>query len=306
MTTPLAHNPFRDGLLAGAVVGLGLLAFPTAPEAAVNYGDVGSGPFGSMSWVSRDDHFWSTTRYDGGPMRFLSSESASWHHSYADATQSGEASNSLLDGSLHVSAAAGAWGPNATNHSSAYRVGAGTAMWDRITVRAGEGSHLIPLSLRVDGSVSGSAGAKVRFYVGPNKPFTEFANQPFQGWRYLNGNPGNVGTRDWDTTFELGSLQIDAAYELWPLNVYFEIDVFAYSARTSGGHADFSHTARFIWDLPETVTVSSASGQFMTAPLPPVPEPSTAALAFLGLALLPAMRRRSRQGPVSERTGSLV
>lgn len=275
---------------------LGLLGAATTVHAQSDYGDIGTDMFGSMSWVSRDYHFHSITEYHGGPMQLLSSQSNAVHHSYADAPMSGDASSSLMDGSLHVSATAGAWGPNAANYDSAYQITAGTAMWDRITVNSDEGTHLIPLRLNVDGLIIGAAGAQVRFYVGPSDPFTQFANQPYQGWKYLNGNPNGTGTREWDTTFELGSIYADPAYSDWPLNVYFEMQVTAYSSRTSGGVGDFSHTARFSWELPDGVTVQSASGQFMTGHAAPVPEPSTWAMTLLGLAALPALRRRWQKG----------
>lgn len=280
-------------ILNRGLIAIGCLLSATTVH-AVSYADVGDGPFGSMSWVTRDYHYTSVTEYDGAPMHFLSSQSNAWYLSYADANLAGASSSSLLDGTLHVSANAGAWGPNATNYTSSYLAGAGTAMWDRITVGADEGTHLIPLRLRVDGAITDAAAAKVRYYVGPNDPFGEFAKDPYQGWKYLNGNPGSVGTRPWDTTFELGSVYVDSAYSGWPLNVYFEMVVTAYSSRTSGGSADFSHTARFDWDLPEGVTFESASGQFMTTP---VPEPATWAMTLLGLALVPAARRRwARRG----------
>jgi MYXO-CTERM domain-containing protein len=274
------------------VLAIGLLSAATVQAQTPSYADVGTGPFGSMSWVTRDYHFTSVTNYHGGPLQLLSSQSDAWHLSYADAAMNGQASSSLMDGTLHVSAAAAAWGPNASNYTSSYRAGAGTAMWDRITLGADEGTHLIPLRMHVDGLVQGAAGAQVRFYVGASDPFTQFALQPFQGWRYLGGNSGGAGTREWDTTFELGSIEVDSAYNGWPLNVYFEMQVTSYSTRTTGGIGDFSHTARFSWDLPEGVTVQSASGQFMNAATAPVPEPSTAALALVGLTLLPALRRR--------------
>jgi MYXO-CTERM domain-containing protein len=294
----------RRAGLARAAVAFGLLWASAAPAAPLNYGDVGRGAFGSMSWVTRDYHFTSVTEYHGGPLQFLSAQSNAWHLSYADAAMSGQASSSLLDGSLHVSASAAAWGPNAAPYASSYIAGAGTAIWDRITVGADEGTHLIPLRLRVDGLIDDAAAARVRFYVGPSDPFTQFALQPYQGWRHLNGVSGGSGTREWDVTFELGSLLIDSAYNGWPLNVYFEMDAMAFSAPTSGGLADFSHTARFSWELPAGVTVQSASGRFMQGAPQAVPEPASAALALLGLALLPALRRRGARGPAARADAS--
>ncbi|MFO1327518.1 MAG: hypothetical protein U1F56_09175 [Rubrivivax sp.] len=276
-------------LLAAAV-----LPAPRLHAAPVDYGDVGTGPFGSLSWVTRDYHDFATTRYDGGPLKFLSGQSDGFWHSHADASFNGQASSSLLDGSLHAGASAGAWGPAAAHLTSSYRASAGTAMWDRVAVNSEPGTHLIPLRMHVDGSATDPAWAQVRFYVGPSDPFTQFALQPFQGWHTLAGHANGRGERGWDTVFDLGSLVVDGAYEDWTFNVYFELVTFALSTRSTGGAADFSHTARFAWDLPDGVSVQSASGRFMAGSAQAVPEPGGVALALLALTLVPVARRRRR------------
>jgi hypothetical protein len=52
--------------------------------------------------------------------------------------------------------------------------------------------------------------------------------------------------------------------------------------------ADFGHTVRFEWDLPEGVAFTSASGQFLAA----VPEPGTWAFMLSGLAAVGRLARR--------------
>ncbi len=67
---------------------------------------------------------------------------------------------------------------------------------------------------------------------------------------------------------------------------------------SNGAVADYSHTARFGWEVPAGVTYTSHSGEFMADhPLPaPVPEPTPLSLLSLGLAALRMVTRRSRAG----------
>ena len=57
--------------------------------------------------------------------------------------------------------------------------------------------------------------------------------------------------------------------------------------------ADYSHTAHFLWDLPEGVTATGVGGAFSPgAVTPPVPEP--ASVAVLGIGAAAVLRRRKR------------
>jgi hypothetical protein len=63
-----------------------------------------------------------------------------------------------------------------------------------------------------------------------------------------------------------------------------------------GNSFNFGNTAKFYLRLPEGVTYTSASGNFLTAAAPifAVPEPSTWAMLAVGMGMLAAKRRRSQ------------
>jgi len=73
------------------------------------------------------------------------------------------------------------------------------------------------------------------------------------------------------------------------LTLYFLADVAV--GAWDGSSADYSHTMRFDWNLPDDVTYTSASGVFMTAA---VPEPANLSMLAGGLGLLGWLARRRR------------
>ena len=73
------------------------------------------------------------------------------------------------------------------------------------------------------------------------------------------------------------------------LTLYFLADIAV--GAWDGSSADYSHTMRFDWDLPDDVAYTSASGVFMTAT---VPEPANLSLLAGGLGLLGWLSRRRR------------
>lgn len=203
-------------------------------------------------------------------------------NSFANVNVKGEASAALAFGALH----AYAWSsnnptlrPGCRPDMLACNWGTSAEAWfhDTITIHGNEDIEgmEIPWHWSVHGTTtrgkwwSGSA-AYSYFYVGSNP----------QGWRtatYLNAK---YESREVSSTFRL-----PGEGETLTLYIYGSLLAFA----EGGAVADYSHTARFSWDLPEGVSYTSASGQFMAAA---VPEPGSYALMLAGLAVLPWARRR--------------
>lgn len=64
----------------------------------------------------------------------------------------------------------------------------------------------------------------------------------------------------------------------------------------NGATADYSHTMKFYWDLPENVAFTSQSGAFLKATAA-VPEPQSALLTLVGLSVIGLrLNQRRRQG----------
>lgn len=203
-------------------------------------------------------------------------------NSFANVNVKGEASAALAGGSLH----AYAWSSNNPTLRPGCRPdmlscnwGTSAEAWfyDTITIVGNKDidGMAVPWHWSVHGTTtrgkwwSGSA-AYSYFYVGIDP----------EGWRsatYLNAKNES---REISSTFLL-----PGEGETLKLYIYGSLLAFA----EGGAVADYSHTARFGWDLPDGVSYTSASGQFMAAA---VPEPSSYALMLCGLAVLPWARRR--------------
>lgn len=211
------------------------------------------------------------------------SYNATANNSYANVNVKAVASASVVDGSLH----AYAWSSNDPVLSSYcfpfilscnWGTSADAWFWDKATLQAGAGyepGELVEWTWAAHGTTtrgnwwSGSSATSY-FYLGTDP----------NGWR--NATLLDVKNQSRQIS---GSFRVPEDGSALTLYAYGSLSVFA----EGGAVADYSHTARFSWHVPEGVTVTSASGQFMTAP---VPEPASAALMLAGLVALPWARRR--------------
>lgn len=204
-------------------------------------------------------------------------------NSYANVNVKAEASASLLDGSLH----AYSWSSNNPTLPKGCRPdmlqcnwGTSAEAWyhDTITLQADETSapgSLVLWMWSVTGTTTrgkwwSGASATSYFYIGTNP----------DGWRTAPLLDVKNQSREISSTF-----LIPEEGQSLKLYIYGSLSTFA----EGGAVADYSHTARFNWTLPQGVTATSASGHFMAAA---VPEPSSYALMLTGLAVLPWARRR--------------
>ena len=257
-----------------------LLAAAPAAQ-ATSYNDIFTGPFGSVSWAAP----MKVALYEGGSFDFNSSYTRSHLSQETDALYVANASNSLLDGTLHVQANAGACSRNC--HLWHAYSNAGTAFWDTLNIDYGPGGDrpLIPMKLEVEGLSMGVAYVRLRYYIGVGYPNSQ--DWYSSAWKVL-ASPTPL--EHVDAVFDMGTW---GGGNVHGLKIRVEIEAHASSYSDGLSFADFGNTAHFKWVLPEGVQVSSASGQFMTTA---VPEPQSWALMLAGLALLPAwLRRRSRR-----------
>jgi hypothetical protein len=195
------------------------------------------------------------------------------------------AAASLADGKLHASATATrmSCGPRGCHTKTGATATA--IYWDTISFVNGQNIGLADIELSIDGVMSPlGSQASVRWYVG---------HKPSDFW-------SDVGRYAETHVLSNGTTVIDDGLAL-PLGnstffVYAELTVSALAVGNWEGGAwdavaDFGNTLHFNWTLPEGVTYSSASGQFMTA----VPEPASAVLMLGGLLGFAVRRSRHAQ-----------
>jgi hypothetical protein len=171
--------------------------------------------------------------------------------------------------------------PPCRTHTGAQSV---ARYWDTVTFRNGQNLGLAQLSVSIDGTLTpgGFAQASARFYVG-------HAHADF--FERLDFYAPSVALQTGTTV--LGD---DLAIPLGDTKVFIFAELYT-SAWTSyhlpgqQTSADFGNTLHFNWVLPEGVTTSSASGQFMTSA---VPEPTSALLLACGLGGMGLFRLRRR------------
>lgn len=186
---------------------------------------------------------------------------------------------SLADGTIHAaSSATPCPGCHAkTGTSSLVRY------WDTVTFRNGLNLSLVELGVSIDGTLTpGNSHASARFYIGHAHP--DFFDR-------LDTYAPSVALTSGTTVLgdELFIPLGDATYFVFA-ELYTSAVALPY-AGSPNASADFGNTLHFNWTLPEGVTTSSASGQFMTSA---VPEPSAWMMAGAGMLLLGALQRRRR------------
>jgi hypothetical protein len=252
--------------LALAVAAASLLAAAPAQAAAPRYGAYAS-VYGAG--------------FQGGEGSFNAMVNSPANSKYAY----GWAQASLADGTLH--SAASAIQQFCAQRGCTTKTGTTSVVryWDTVTFNNGVNMGLAKLHISVDGTLSPvGANASMRFYAG-------YAHSDF--FSHVDQLAPSIA---------LGSGTTQLGDELFvPLgkSTYFVFAELYTSAsavfsQTGGGwnaSADFGNTLHFNWELPDGVTVSSASGRFMTAP---VPEPATWAMAGAGLLALGWLQRRRR------------
>jgi hypothetical protein len=188
---------------------------------------------------------------------------------------------SLGDGTLHAASSAT---PCPGCHA---RTGAQSlaSFWDTVTFSNGQNLGLAQLSVSIDGTLTpgGNAMAFARFYIGdPKADFFDRLNDYAPSVQLKSGTTV-LGD---ELLLPLGDRKFFIYAELYTSAVA------NYYPGSSNASADFGNTLHFNWTLPEGVTTSSASGQFMTSA---VPEPTSALLLACGLGGLWLRRRGGAQ-----------
>jgi len=192
----------------------------------------------------------------------------------------GWAQAGLGDGTLHAASSAVSC-PPCRAHTSAQSM---ARYWDTVTFHNGQNIGLAQLSVSIDGTLTpgGFAQASARFYVGA--AHADFFSRLDQYAPSVALKSGTTVLGD-ELAIPLGDTTVFIFAELYTSALA------SYHMPGQQTSADFGNTLHFNWVLPEGVTVSSASGQFMTSA---VPEPSSWAMAGLGVMALVAFRRRRR------------
>ncbi|RZL31851.1 MAG: PEP-CTERM sorting domain-containing protein [Rubrivivax sp.] len=179
-----------------------------------------------------------------------------------------------------------------TVYTCSWQTYANVSVWDTITVTAkadgSEGPQTLRYGFISDGSrhrgkwAYGSGTSAFGSYYFGTKPKGWFDTTQIPLTTY-NGIKGEITARPGETL---------------TLYLYAFLGVSA----QSGSWADYGNTTKFLWDLPEGWTYTSASGMFSAGaltPLTPVPEPATGVLCIAGIGLLGAWQRTRRRSPAA-------
>jgi len=245
--------------LALALASATLLATAPAQAATPNYGSYAGTTGGARS---------------GGEGSFSAMANTPSYYKYSYAW--GMAG--LGDGTLHAASSATPC-PGCHAQTGAQSV---ARYWDTVTFHNGQNLGFANLSVTIDGSLTpgGNAQAWARFYVGDAK--ADFFDRMGDYAPAVVLKSGTTVLGD-ELAIPLGDRTYFIFAELYTSAV---ARPYVGSANTS---ADFGNTLHFNWTLPEGMTTSSASGQFMTTA---VPEPTSALMLAAGIAGL-LLRRRS-------------
>jgi len=247
--------------LALALTSATLLATAPAQAATPNFGSYAGTTGGARS---------------GGEGSFSAMANTPSYYKYSYAW----AMAGLGDGTLHAASSATPC-PGCHAKTGAQSL---ASFWDTVTFRNGQNLGLAKLSVSIDGSLTpgGNARASARFYIGA--PKADFFDR-------LNDYAPAVALQS-GTTVLGDELAIPLGNRTF--FIYAELSTSAIALPYAGSpntSADFGNTLHFNWTLPEGMTTSSASGQFMTTA---VPDPSTWTMAGAGILLLGWLGRRRR------------
>lgn len=263
----------KTSTLTAALLALSFAVPALAVEAAEPLASALNGHFGAYAGTTGGG-------WQGGSGHFSAGVS-----SLPNRYTQGAAAASLADGQLHASFSA-LRAPCTPRGCHTKTGGTATAIyWDTISFVNGQNIGLADIELSIDGVMSElGSQASVRWFVG---------HKPGDFW-------SDIGRYAETHSLSNGTTVVDDGL-LLPLGnstffVYAELTVSANAVGNweGGGWdalADFGNTLHFNWTLPEGVSYSSASGQFMTA----VPEPASALLMLGGLLGFAVRRSRHAQ-----------